>query len=44
VQSFVKKFRADFDRHVTERRCPFGESAWGKTQDTREAIVGGVRY
>jgi NADH-quinone oxidoreductase subunit F len=43
VQSFVKKFRADFDRHVTERRCPFGDEAWGKTQDTREAIIGGMR-
>jgi NADH-quinone oxidoreductase subunit F len=44
VQSFLKKFRADFDRHVEERRCPYGDEAWGKTQDTREAVVGGVRY
>ncbi|MFL5262499.1 MAG: NADH-quinone oxidoreductase subunit NuoF [Anaeromyxobacteraceae bacterium] len=44
VQSFLKKFRADFDRHVEERRCPYGDEAWGKTQDTRDAVVGGVRY
>jgi NADH-quinone oxidoreductase subunit F len=43
VQSFVKKFRAEFDRHVTERRCPFGDAAWGQTQDTREAVIGGMR-
>ena len=43
VQSFVKKFRAEFDRHVAERRCPFGDAAWGKTQDSREASIGGIR-
>ena len=43
VQSFVKKFRADFDRHVSERRCPHGDLAWGKTQESREAVIGGVR-
>ncbi|OFX23877.1 MAG: NADH oxidoreductase (quinone) subunit F [Anaeromyxobacter sp. RBG_16_69_14] len=42
VQSFVKKFRAEFERHVTERRCPFGDHAWGKNQETREAVIGGV--
>jgi NADH-quinone oxidoreductase subunit F len=44
VQSFVKKFRAEFERHVAERRCPFGETAWGRTQETREARIGGIRY
>jgi NADH-quinone oxidoreductase subunit F len=28
VHSFVQKFRAEFDRHVTEQRCPF-EKPWG---------------
>ncbi len=44
VQSFVKKFRAEFLRHVEERRCPFGEHAWGADQSSRAALVGGVRY
>jgi NADH-quinone oxidoreductase subunit F len=26
VQSFVARFRDDFDRHVTEGRCPYGNS------------------
>jgi NADH-quinone oxidoreductase subunit F len=43
VQSFVKKFKAEFERHVTERRCPFGDAAWGKTQESRDAVIGGVR-
>jgi NADH-quinone oxidoreductase subunit F len=43
VQSFVKKFRAEFERHVTERRCPFGDEGWGKTQESREAVIGGMR-
>ncbi len=42
VQSFVKKFRAEFDRHVAERGCPFGDEAWGRTQETRAAVIGGV--
>jgi NADH-quinone oxidoreductase subunit F len=29
VQSFVKKFRAEFVRHVEEHRCPFGDKPWG---------------
>jgi len=24
AQSFVWKFRDEFDRHIRERRCPFG--------------------
>jgi NADH-quinone oxidoreductase subunit F len=43
VQSFLKKFRSEFIRHVEERRCPYGEHAWGRTQESREALVGGVR-
>ncbi|HTP25234.1 MAG TPA: NADH-quinone oxidoreductase subunit NuoF [Anaeromyxobacteraceae bacterium] len=43
VQSFVKKFRADFERHIAERRCPFAGEAWGKVQESREAFIGGVR-
>jgi NADH-quinone oxidoreductase subunit F len=44
VQSFVKKFRDEFLRHVTERRCPFGDHAWGLEQASRPALVGAVRY
>jgi NADH-quinone oxidoreductase subunit F len=44
VQSFLKKFRDEFVRHVTERRCPFGEHAWGLAQGSREAQVGGLAY
>jgi NADH-quinone oxidoreductase subunit F len=44
VQSFVKKFRDEFLRHVEERRCPFGESGWGLEQSSRAALVGAVRY
>jgi NADH-quinone oxidoreductase subunit F len=44
VQSFVKKFRDEFVRHVTERRCPYGEHAWGLEQKSRPALVGAVRY
>jgi NADH-quinone oxidoreductase subunit F len=44
VQSFLKKFKPEFLRHVEEHRCPFGESGWGLTQASREALVGAVRY
>jgi NADH-quinone oxidoreductase subunit F len=44
VQSFVKKFRDEFVRHVTERRCPYGDHAWGLEQKSRPALVGAVRY
>jgi NADH-quinone oxidoreductase subunit F len=44
VQSFVKKFRDEFLRHVEERRCPFGEHGWGLEQSSRAAIVGAVQY
>jgi NADH-quinone oxidoreductase subunit F len=40
VQSFLRKFRPEFERHVSERRCPFGDEAWGKTQQTRPASIG----
>jgi NADH-quinone oxidoreductase subunit F len=43
VQSFVKKFKADFERHIAEHRCPFGDAAWGVSQDSRDAVIGGMR-
>jgi NADH-quinone oxidoreductase subunit F len=43
VQSFVKKFKDDFERHIAEHRCPFGEGAWGVSQDSRDAVIGGMR-
>ena len=44
VQSFVKKFRDEFVRHVEERRCPYGEHGWGLEQASRPAVVGAVKY
>jgi NADH-quinone oxidoreductase subunit F len=44
VQSFVKKFKDEFLRHVTDRRCPFGDRAWGIEQASRPAVAGPVRY
>jgi NADH-quinone oxidoreductase subunit F len=44
VQSFVKKFKADFLAHVEARRCPVGEKSWGVLQQSPEAWVGGIRY
>jgi NADH-quinone oxidoreductase subunit F len=44
VQSFVKKFKDEFLRHVSERRCPQGDHAWGLDQVSRPAVVGAVRY
>ncbi len=44
VQSFVKKFRDEFMRHVEERRCPYGENGWGVEQSSRPAVVGAVNY
>ena len=44
VQSFVKKFRDEFVRHVEERRCPFGEHGWGLDQSSRAAVAGDVVY
>jgi NADH-quinone oxidoreductase subunit F len=44
VQSFLKKFRPEFLRHAEERRCPFGEHAWGLEQKSRPAVAGSVRY
>ncbi|BDG09887.1 NADH-quinone oxidoreductase subunit NuoF [Anaeromyxobacter paludicola] len=43
VQSFLKKFKPEFLRHVEHRGCPYGEHAWGLTQDSREAVVGEMR-
>jgi NADH-quinone oxidoreductase subunit F len=42
VQSFVKKFREEFELHVRERRCPFPHP-WGATLSARPAYVGPVR-
>ena len=42
VQSFVKKFREEFEQHVRERRCPYPHP-WGATRSTREAVIGPVR-
>jgi NADH-quinone oxidoreductase subunit F len=44
VQSFVKKFRDEFMRHVEERRCPYGDHGWGQDQSSRPAVVGAVKY
>ena len=44
VQSFLKKFKPEFLRHVEEHRCPFGDTGWGITQTSRDALVGAVRY
>jgi NADH-quinone oxidoreductase subunit F len=44
VQSFVKKFKPDFLAHVEARGCPVGERGWGVVQESREAVVGGMRY
>jgi len=44
VQSFVKRFKQDFLAHVEARRCPVGETGWGVQQETREAVVGPLRY
>ena len=29
VQSFVQKFRKDFEDHVAQKRCPHGDQPWG---------------
>ncbi|MCA2981147.1 MAG: NADH-quinone oxidoreductase subunit NuoF [Myxococcaceae bacterium] len=29
VQSFVQKFRKDFEEHITRQGCPYGERPWG---------------
>jgi NADH-quinone oxidoreductase subunit F len=43
VQSFVRKFRSEFIRHVDEQGCPFGEHGWGRSLERREASVGEMR-
>ncbi|HET6922494.1 MAG TPA: NADH-quinone oxidoreductase subunit NuoF [Anaeromyxobacteraceae bacterium] len=44
VQSFVKLFKQDFLAHVEARGCPVGETGWGVQQETREAVIGPLRY
>jgi NADH-quinone oxidoreductase subunit F len=29
VQSFVQKFRKEFEDHITQKRCPHGDKPWG---------------
>ncbi len=29
VQSFVARFRAEFEAHIAQKRCPFGDRPWG---------------
>ena len=29
VQSFVQKFRKDFEDHINQKRCPHGDNPWG---------------
>jgi NADH-quinone oxidoreductase subunit F len=29
VHSFVNKFRAEFEAHIAQKRCPYGEHPWG---------------
>ena len=29
VHSFVQKFKAEFDAHIQQHRCPFGDKPWG---------------
>ncbi len=29
VQSFVQKFKSEFEQHIAEHRCPYGDKPWG---------------
>jgi NADH-quinone oxidoreductase subunit F len=29
VQSFVVKFKKEFEQHIAEQRCPYGAHPWG---------------
>ena len=33
VQSFVTKFRGEFEQHIAEQRCPYGDKPWGAFGD-----------
>ncbi|MCI0571710.1 MAG: NADH-quinone oxidoreductase subunit NuoF [Myxococcaceae bacterium] len=33
VHSFVARFRAEFEAHIHEKRCPFGDRPWGHFGD-----------
>ncbi len=33
VQSFVQKFRKEFEDHITQKRCTFGDRPWGAFGD-----------
>ncbi|HET9451317.1 MAG TPA: NADH-quinone oxidoreductase subunit NuoF [Aggregicoccus sp.] len=30
VHSFLMRFRAEFEAHILEKRCPFGDKPWGE--------------
>jgi hypothetical protein len=40
----VKKFRHEFVEHIEGRGCKHGETAWGVSRGSREALVGGNRH
>jgi NADH-quinone oxidoreductase subunit F len=27
----VQKFKAEFEQHIAEHRCPYGDKPWGST-------------
>ncbi len=29
VQSFILKFRKEFEDHIAQKKCPHGDSPWG---------------
>jgi len=33
VQSFVTKFAEEFEQHISEQRCPYGDKPWGAFGD-----------
>ena len=33
VQSFVQKFKAEFEQHIAQHRCPYGDKPWGHYGD-----------
>jgi NADH-quinone oxidoreductase subunit F len=33
VQSFVTKFREEFEQHISQQRCPYGDKPWGAFGD-----------
>ncbi|MBX7101732.1 MAG: NADH-quinone oxidoreductase subunit NuoF [Myxococcaceae bacterium] len=33
VQSFVQKFKSEFEQHIAQHRCPYGDKPWGHYGD-----------